>query len=50
MSRVAFAVLFAVSCGQSNPLKEILPIQVQRAWTRLFRVLRQPALIDWLPR
>lgn len=27
------AALFAVSCVQSNPLKEILPVQVQRAWT-----------------
>ena len=35
MSRFVFvlAALFAVSCVQSNPLKEILPIQVQRAWT-----------------
>ncbi|MEO8125940.1 MAG: hypothetical protein ABJF23_15570 [Bryobacteraceae bacterium] len=27
------AALFAISCGKSDPLKEILPVQVQRAWT-----------------
>ncbi len=35
MSRFVFvlATLFAASCVKSNPLKETLPIQVQRAWT-----------------
>ena len=35
MSRLLFvlAALVAASCVRSNPLKEILPIQVQRAWT-----------------
>lgn len=34
MSRFLFVVatLFAASCVQSNPLKEILPVQVQRTW------------------
>ena len=35
MSRflLVLAALFAVSCVQSNPLREVLPVQVQRAWT-----------------
>ena len=34
MHRLLFVIvpLFAASCVQSDPLKEILPIQVQRAW------------------
>ncbi len=31
---IVFAALFAVGCARrSDPLKDILPVQVQRAWT-----------------
>src|SRR5258708_24277030 len=30
---LVLVALFAVSCVKSDPLKEILPVQVQRAWT-----------------
>ncbi len=30
---LVLAALLAVSCVKSDPMKEILPIQVQRAWT-----------------
>jgi len=35
MSRylLVLAAFFALSCVKSDPLKEILPVQVQRAWT-----------------
>ena len=34
MHRLLFVIvpLFTASCVQSDPLKEVLPIQVQRAW------------------